>query len=147
MSNNPNNPCFHTSAHVEIADGVNIRALELQAPPPPRSRGSASGRIVDAEGEPPSSHRAVAACKANDHENYLSSWSSTSAGHTPGFLLDGSGKVKAVLESTGVPLGMLPSREYETRGDLRLDPGYLLVLTTDGVTEARAGSRRDAAGT
>jgi len=60
-----------------------------------------------------------------------------SAGHTPGFLLDAAGDVKAVLESTGLPLGMFADRDYETRRDLSLDPGDLLVLTTDGVTEAR----------
>jgi sigma-B regulation protein RsbU (phosphoserine phosphatase) len=62
-----------------------------------------------------------------------------SAGHTPGFLLDANGEVNAVLESTGVPLGMFPDREYATRRGLRLDPGDLLVLTTAGVTEASRG--------
>jgi sigma-B regulation protein RsbU (phosphoserine phosphatase) len=31
---------------------------------------------------------------------------------------------------------MFPDREYETRRKLHLEPGELLVLTTDGVTEA-----------
>jgi len=60
-----------------------------------------------------------------------------SAGHTPGYVLDSSGAVTAVLESTGLPLGMFADAGHGSVGvDLRA--GDLFVLLTDGITEAES---------
>jgi sigma-B regulation protein RsbU (phosphoserine phosphatase) len=57
-----------------------------------------------------------------------------SAGHNPAILLRRSGSIDRV-ESTGVPLGLLPDTTWREQS-LQLDPGDLLALYTDGVTEA-----------
>ncbi len=55
------------------------------------------------------------------------------AGHNPGLLLSGEGLT--LLESGGVPVGMLPGVTHpEERTSLA--PGDLLVLYSDGITEA-----------
>ena len=59
----------------------------------------------------------------------------SSAGHTPGYLLDGGGVVKSELAATGVPLGLFADSVYETRSALALETGETLVLLTDGVTD------------
>ncbi len=58
-----------------------------------------------------------------------------SAGHVPGFILNRAGEVEAVLESTGIPLGLLEHRRFGTKLT-PLQPGQVMVLATDGVTEA-----------
>src|SRR5215471_7217741 len=56
------------------------------------------------------------------------------AGHNPPLVLDADGSAR-FLEQGGLPLGMFrDTRYYEYY--LTLDPGQLLVLYTDGVTEA-----------
>ncbi len=55
------------------------------------------------------------------------------AGHNPPFLLN-SGEVLS-LERGGIPLGVMPDAVYET-GEVMLSPGDLLVLYSDGITEA-----------
>jgi sigma-B regulation protein RsbU (phosphoserine phosphatase) len=60
------------------------------------------------------------------------------AGHVPGYVLDGAGRVKAELASTGVVLGLFPDAPFTTQQGPPLDCGDLLVLFTDGVTEAEA---------
>jgi len=55
------------------------------------------------------------------------------AGHNPPFLLNG--RNKQILEHGGIPLGVLPVYEY-TMGEVSLTPGDLLVLYSDGITEA-----------
>jgi sigma-B regulation protein RsbU (phosphoserine phosphatase) len=57
-----------------------------------------------------------------------------SAGHNPAILLRRSGSIERV-ESTGVPMGLLPDATWR-EVSLQLDPGDLLALYTDGVTEA-----------
>src|SRR5262249_57487136 len=57
-----------------------------------------------------------------------------SAGHNPAILLRRSGSIDRV-GSTGVPLGLLPDATWREES-LELDPGDLLALYTDGVTEA-----------
>jgi serine phosphatase RsbU (regulator of sigma subunit)/CHASE1-domain containing sensor protein len=59
-----------------------------------------------------------------------------SAGHTPALLLDAGGEVKARLARTGRPLGLFPDSTYEACNGHRLDDGDVLVLMTDGATEA-----------
>jgi serine phosphatase RsbU (regulator of sigma subunit) len=55
------------------------------------------------------------------------------AGHNPGLLLRTDGSTEW-LESTGMPLGILPEGVF-TAGELVLQPGDTLVLYTDGITE------------
>lgn len=57
-----------------------------------------------------------------------------SAGHIPGFLVNPSGEVDCVLESSGPPLGIFDDSQYVT-SVVKLKPQQLLVLLTDGVTE------------
>jgi PAS domain S-box-containing protein len=58
------------------------------------------------------------------------------AGHLPGYLLDSDGCVKQVLESTSIPLGMLAEHSFHSSRLTKLEPGEILVLLTDGITEA-----------
>ena len=57
-----------------------------------------------------------------------------SAGHNPPLLLRGNGRWERLTRG-GLPLGMLPDRTYEEE-EVALAPGDLLLLYTDGVTEA-----------
>jgi len=65
-------------------------------------------------------------------ENVLSY---ASAGHVPGFVLGPSGEVEYMMDSTGIPLGLFQEYQIENR-TLALQPGSLVVLVTDGATEA-----------
>jgi serine phosphatase RsbU (regulator of sigma subunit) len=56
------------------------------------------------------------------------------AGHNPGLLLSHAGTTRH-LESTGIPLGLLPQADYSCE-ELTLEPGDLMVLYTDGIVEA-----------
>ncbi len=56
------------------------------------------------------------------------------AGHIPGFLVNASGKVERVLESSGPPLGLFPDAQYETTS-IELASQQLVILLTDGITE------------
>jgi len=58
----------------------------------------------------------------------------TNAGHNPALFLDGGGGLQ-LLEAQGLPLAMLPGRPYE-EARLQLSPGDLLVVYTDGISEA-----------
>jgi len=60
------------------------------------------------------------------------------AGHASGYLLDGTGKVKMELASTGVVLGLFHDAAFVTAQGPELQCGDMLVLFTDGVTEAEA---------
>jgi PAS domain S-box-containing protein len=62
----------------------------------------------------------------------------TNAGHQPGYVLDPSGKVKARLESTSLPLAILSHIEYPIADQVQLAPGDLVLLVTDGALEARS---------
>ncbi len=62
----------------------------------------------------------------------------TNAGHNPAIVVARSGDVER-LSATGLPLGVLPSVAYERR-ELTLAPGQLLVIYTDGITEAAGPS-------
>jgi serine phosphatase RsbU (regulator of sigma subunit) len=57
------------------------------------------------------------------------------AAHCPPLVLRSSG-VTAVLEATGMPVGLIEDAEYEV-ADTRLTPGDKLLIYTDGVTEAQ----------
>lgn len=56
------------------------------------------------------------------------------AGHNPGIVLRTDGEVE-LLNSTGMPLGILPTGVYGP-GDVTLEMGDTVVLYTDGLTEA-----------
>jgi PAS domain S-box-containing protein len=61
-----------------------------------------------------------------------------SAGHVPGFLLGSSGEVAFVMEATGPPLGFFRDSEFSFSDVIPLDPGKIVLLLTDGVTESTA---------
>jgi sigma-B regulation protein RsbU (phosphoserine phosphatase) len=60
----------------------------------------------------------------------------SSAGHSPGYVLDRDGRTKAILASTGAPLGIDSANEFPTGPPIALEPGELLLLFTDGIVEA-----------
>lgn len=60
------------------------------------------------------------------------------AGHPTGYVLDARGQLKAALRRTGVPLGIRPDTEYVAAPVIRLAPGDLVLLSTDGIEEAMA---------
>lgn len=57
-------------------------------------------------------------------------------GHNPPYVMRATGEIET-LSSGGLLLGMFPEAEYE-QGTITLSPGDLLVIYSDGVTEARA---------
>jgi sigma-B regulation protein RsbU (phosphoserine phosphatase) len=61
-----------------------------------------------------------------------------SAGHCPGYVLDGRGRVRKILDSSAMPLGIDRGCEYPTSGPVSLCPGELIVLFSDGLVEAAA---------
>lgn len=65
--------------------------------------------------------------------------SCTGAGHLPGFVIDGTGKMCAVLESTGIPLAVLSDTQYATEQVRQLQSGDVIVLFSDGIVEACNG--------
>jgi sigma-B regulation protein RsbU (phosphoserine phosphatase) len=58
-----------------------------------------------------------------------------SAGHVPGFILSRSGEVQTIMESTGIPLGLLTGHRIGAKL-APLQPGQVIILVTDGITEA-----------
>jgi len=63
------------------------------------------------------------------------SW--VSAGHDPaGMVFRAEQKEHELLESTGLPIGMFNNSEYLNGSSVQLRPGDLLLLMTDGITEA-----------
>jgi phosphoserine phosphatase RsbU/P len=66
----------------------------------------------------------------------------SSAGHPPGFLLNCNGEVEHVLDSTAIPLGLFNSCEFPAI-EVPLRPPQILVLVTDGITEAATADDQD----
>jgi sigma-B regulation protein RsbU (phosphoserine phosphatase) len=60
----------------------------------------------------------------------------SNAGHWPGYLFDSRGEVKAVLESTGLPLGVIAGADFPAGPVVTMEPGELVLLITDGIVEA-----------
>jgi sigma-B regulation protein RsbU (phosphoserine phosphatase) len=67
-----------------------------------------------------------------DRARHRLSWSN--AGHNPALLVRADGRCER-LEATGPPLGLLAAAEYGS-GEVELAPGDLLLVYTDGLTEA-----------
>ncbi len=61
------------------------------------------------------------------------------AGHGPALHYQAGQDRFAVLEATGVPLGVLEDARYELGPPCAIAPGDLVLLCTDGVVEARSG--------
>jgi len=57
------------------------------------------------------------------------------AGHVPPILVDGETGEYKLLQDGGTVVGLFPTAEYE-RGSARLNPGDILITSTDGITEA-----------
>ena len=70
------------------------------------------------------------------YEPLTGSFRYTNAGHNPGLVVRSDGRTE-LLEAHGIPLGLFPGRTYGS-GTVRLAGGDLLVLYTDGLTEAFA---------
>jgi len=62
-------------------------------------------------------------------------------GHNDGIVLRTDGSVQ-LLTTTGLPLGLFPKADYE-EGCVTLSPGDLLMIYSDGVTEAQNESEDD----
>jgi sigma-B regulation protein RsbU (phosphoserine phosphatase) len=71
-----------------------------------------------------------------DHKNRVLIFSN--AGHNPPILVRADGSIELLLEG-GVALGVLPDAIYEER-PIALQPGDVLLLYTDGVSEAESPS-------
>jgi phosphoserine phosphatase RsbU/P len=66
------------------------------------------------------------------------SFTYASAGHYPGYLLDGAGAVKARLSSTGIPLAVSADTNYGGAPPIVLEPGEIVLMLTDGIVEAHS---------
>jgi len=58
-----------------------------------------------------------------------------SAGHNMPLLRDRNGRVEALRNTGGIPLGVMDRADYEDHA-ITLEPGSALLLYTDGITEA-----------
>jgi sigma-B regulation protein RsbU (phosphoserine phosphatase) len=58
----------------------------------------------------------------------------TNGGHNPALVVRSTGEHEE-LKPTGMPVGLMPNAQY-TQASVELGPGDLLVLYTDGITEA-----------
>jgi serine phosphatase RsbU (regulator of sigma subunit) len=59
-----------------------------------------------------------------------------SAGHLTGYVLDAARKVKHLLKSTCLPLGVVADTEFDAGPDIALEPGDVVLLFTDGLEDA-----------
>jgi sigma-B regulation protein RsbU (phosphoserine phosphatase) len=58
------------------------------------------------------------------------------AGHPSGCILDSADNIKAHMESTTVPLAVLPDLTFSSHEAVTLEPGDMVLLLTDGILEA-----------
>ncbi len=61
------------------------------------------------------------------------------AGHTAPVVIRGATDASEDLGQTGLALGIESGMPYRVEGPVRLDPNDIVVLTTDGILEARRG--------
>jgi serine phosphatase RsbU (regulator of sigma subunit) len=59
-----------------------------------------------------------------------------SAGHPPGCVLSRQGNVKAVMESTNLPLGIVDVEQFAASERISLESGDVVLMLTDGIAEA-----------
>jgi PAS domain S-box-containing protein len=59
----------------------------------------------------------------------------SNAGHLPGFILAADGAVRP-MDAIDVPLGLFQNRTFGLGGKIQLEPGELMLLITDGITDA-----------
>jgi sigma-B regulation protein RsbU (phosphoserine phosphatase) len=59
----------------------------------------------------------------------------TNAGHPAGFLVDRGGELREELGACDIPLGLYTDRRYSSSRAIRLEPGDVVALFTDGITE------------
>jgi sigma-B regulation protein RsbU (phosphoserine phosphatase) len=59
----------------------------------------------------------------------------TGAGHPPGYILDRTGAVRATLNSSSPPLGIIEDGEFSPEPRVTLQPGDLVFLYTERVVE------------
>lgn len=57
-----------------------------------------------------------------------------SAGHVPGFVMNGSGEIEGTLESSGPALGLFDEARFTT-SEIPLSPEQLVILLTDGAAD------------
>jgi serine phosphatase RsbU (regulator of sigma subunit) len=62
----------------------------------------------------------------------------SSAGHPSGYVMDRSGEIKAVMESTRIPLGIMADWKGQPPRNIPLERGDILVFLTDGILESLA---------
>ncbi len=66
-----------------------------------------------------------------------------SAGHLPGYLIDSTGKVRRMLESNGIPLGIIRDHQFTTSPAIPITDGEIAFFITDGITEAQASDETE----
>lgn len=66
-----------------------------------------------------------------------------SAGHLPGYLIDSTGSVRHVLESNGIPLGIIRDYQFTTSPAIAITDGEIAFFITDGITEAQASDETE----
>ncbi|TKC13511.1 PP2C family protein-serine/threonine phosphatase [Robertmurraya kyonggiensis] len=69
-----------------------------------------------------------------NHEHHLFSYAS--AGHEPGFFYDGKKKGFTEITARGLMLGIDKKTKY-TQYEKKIEPGDMIILLSDGVTECR----------
>ena len=67
---------------------------------------------------------------------HLKTLSYASAAHVPGCVIRESGDLKHTLDSSGPPLGLFSESTFFLQPLIRLDPGEMVVLLTDGIAES-----------
>lgn len=61
-----------------------------------------------------------------------------SGGHLPSYVLNKAGDVSHMLDSTGIPLGIMPDYQFPKSESIKLAPEDMVFFLTDGITEAQA---------
>ncbi len=64
------------------------------------------------------------------------------AGHCPGYVLDRQGRIRTVLDSCGMPLGIDETGVYPTSAPVSVCPGDVVLLFSDGLVEATSPAGR-----
>jgi serine phosphatase RsbU (regulator of sigma subunit) len=75
-------------------------------------------------------------CAKFDRDNRVLRYAN--AGHNPPLLVRGGGGEILKLKAAGIPVGLMPEAPY-SEGEVAVGPGDVLLLYTDGVTEAFNG--------